>query len=77
MCMCKFTPSDGFNKCVQRKLRLLEPTPLYSFVIILLNLTFAYFFMLSCENIEVIRWPLFSWIQDVMQYYDNIYGQDI
>lgn len=55
-----FTPSNGFNKCVHWKLRLLEPTPLYSFVISLLNLTFAYFFMLNCENTEVIRWPLFS-----------------
>lgn len=58
--MCKFTSSNGFNKCVHWKLRLLEPTPLYSFVISLLNLTFAYFFMLNCENTEVIRWPLFS-----------------
>lgn len=58
--MCKFTSSNGFNKCVLWKLRLLEPTPLYSFVISLLNLTFAYFFMLNCENTEVIRWPLFS-----------------
>lgn len=60
--VCTFTCSNGFNKCVQWKLSLLEPTPLYSFVISLLNLTFAYFFMLNCENTEVIRWPLFSQI---------------